>query len=240
MVEHILNPAYFLALGEILLINLVLGAENATMVAATCRPVPWVAARQQGMIWGTLGAVILRAMLSFYALSLLQLPWLKLIGALLLMRVGVKMLAPDKAVQATYSTPRRVRHMIYTLVTVNVVMAFNNVIAVGVMASSVGPSVQQSLMIIGVVSSIPIIMLGSGLAMQWMERFSFVTTLGSLALGWVAGSMAISDPLLAPYTADSTVLGIVSGLVGALLVLSLGKRRVQRQRGLTAATDAPA
>jgi YjbE family integral membrane protein len=239
-VDPILNPAYFLALGEILLINLVLGGENAAMVAATCRPVSWAAARLQGMIWGTLGAIFVRVIFSFYALTLLQLPWLKLIGAVLLMRVGIKMLAPDEEVRASCSTPRRVRHMIYTLLTVNAVMGVDHVIAMAAVADSIGHGHQQSLMIIGVVMSIPIIMVGSGLAMQWMERFSFVTTLGSMALGWVAGGMAISDPLLAPYTAGSTLIGLVSGLVGALLVLSLGKRRVQRQRLIPVVKDVPA
>lgn len=238
--DPILNPAYFLALGEILLISLVLGGENAAMVAAACRSVPWAGARLQGMIWGTLGAIFVRVLLGFYALALLELPWLKLIGAVLLMRVGIRMIAPDEEARAAQSTPRRVRHMIHTLLTVNVVMGLDHVIALAAVADSVGHGHQRSLMIIGVVLTIPIIMLGSGLAMQWIERFSFVTTLGSMALGWVAGGMAIGDPLLAPYTAGSTPIGFVSGLVGALLVLSLGKRRVRRRHPMPSPKDAPA
>lgn len=226
-----LSPSYFLALGEILLINLMLGGENSAMVAAICRTAPWAAARLQGMIWGTLGAVFVRVLLGFHALDLLQLPWLKLVGAVLLMRVGIRMLAPDTLAHAAQSTTRRVRHMIRTLLTVNVVMGVDHVIAMVAVADSVGHGHQRSLMIIGIVTTIPIIMFGSGLAMRGIERFSFVTTLGSLALGWVAGSMAISDPLLAPLMAGSTLVGFLGGLVGALLVLSLGKRRAQRQPG---------
>jgi len=89
------DPAFWIAVGQIIMIDILLGGDNAVVIALACRKLP-PAQRTKGIIWGTAGAIILRVILIFFALTLLAIPFLKIVGAILLVWIGVKLLAPDE------------------------------------------------------------------------------------------------------------------------------------------------
>src|SRR6188768_1127294 len=92
--EQLVAPEFWLAVGQIIMIDILLGGDNAVVIALACRRLP-PAQRTKGIVWGTVGAIVLRVILIFFALTLLAIPYLKLVGAALLLWIGVKLLAPD-------------------------------------------------------------------------------------------------------------------------------------------------
>lgn len=235
-----MHAEFWLAVGQIILIDILLGGDNAVVIALACRKLP-PNLRTKGILWGTAGAIGLRVVLIFFALQLLAIPYLKLVGAALLVWIGIKLLAPDDDEgHGNIEASDRLWTAIKTIVVADLVMSVDNVIAIAGAAESVGGDHKLPLVVFGLLVSIPIIVWGSQLVIKLMDRFPSIVTLGGMLLGWIAGTMAVTDPALLaqmptlppgqPGALPEVLTGVRygAGLAGALLVLAVGlfvKRR---------------
>ena len=226
--EAFLTPEFWLAVGQIVMIDILLGGDNAVVIALACRNLP-PELRTKGIIWGTAGAIGLRVVLIFFAMSLLKLPYLKLIGALLLIWIGIKLLVPEDDDHGNLQASDRLMGAIKTIIVADFVMSVDNVIGIAGAAQGAGhEGHQMPLVIFGLLVSIPIIVWGSTVVLKLMDRFPFIITGGGMLLGWIAGTLAVADPVVAPHlpTADST--RYFAGTLGALLVLAVGSVLARR------------
>jgi len=239
--DNFLSPDFWLAVGQIIMIDILLGGDNAVVIALACRKLP-DAQRTKGILWGTAGAIVLRVVLIFFALTLLQLPFLKLVGGLLLLWIGVKLLMPeDEDEHDSIQASDKLWAAVKTVIVADFVMSLDNVIAIAGAAQAAGGEHQMPLVIFGLLVSIPIIVWGSQLVIKLMDRFPVVITVGAMLLGWIAGTMMVGDPALAAWVPTQAgdqpgtpnhVLPLWHygcGVLGALLVLALGKWLAARQ-----------
>lgn len=222
LIELLNSPSFWLAVAQIIAIDILLGGDNVVVIALACRKLP-DAQRNRAILGGALGAIALRIVMIFFALQLLELPYLKLIGAALLLWIGIKMLVPEKKdAHDNLAASPRLWGAIKTIIVADAVMSLDNVIAVAVASKG-----SLELVIFGIVISIPIIIWGSKLVLHFMDRFPLVITLGVALLGWIAGSMAVGDISLPNLLSWSHY---AAGLIGATLVLIVGKRVKNRQQ----------
>ncbi|MFG6448017.1 TerC family protein [Roseateles sp. BYS180W] len=233
--EMFSSPEFWLAVGQIIMIDILLGGDNAVVIALACRKLP-PEQRRLGILWGTVGAIALRVVLIFFALTLLKLPFLKLVGGLLLLWIGVKLMLPEgddehAGIQASAKLWAAVR----TVIVADFVMSLDNVIAIAGAAEGAGGGHQMPLVIFGLLVSVPIIVWGSQLVIKLMDRFPVVIVLGAMLLGWIAGTMMVGDQALAAWVPAGAKPGAVApllyygcGVLGALTVLVLGKALAAR------------
>lgn len=230
--EEFLSAPFWLAVGQIIMIDILLGGDNAVVIALACRQLP-PNLRTKGILWGTAGAIVLRVVLIAFALTLLAIPFLKLVGAALLMWIGVKLLAPgDEDEHSNIQGSDKLWAAVKTVIIADLVMSIDNVIAVAGAATGAGGNHQLSLVIFGLLVSIPIIIWGSQLVLKIMDRFPVIITVGGMLLGWIAGTMAHSDPAVVAYIPQNQMWNYGVGLTGAIAVYLLGmlsKRRVSSQ-----------
>jgi YjbE family integral membrane protein len=244
--DQFMSAEFWIAVGQIIMIDILLGGDNAVVIALACRRLP-PNLRTQGILWGTAGAIALRVVLIFFALTLLAIPYLKLVGAALLVWIGVKLLAPDdEGGHGSVQASDRLLAAIKTIIVADLVMSVDNVIAIAGAAESAGGDHKMPLVIFGLLVSIPIIVWGSQLVIKLMDRFPLIITLGGMLLGWIAGTMAVTDPAVLAHVptlpverpgALPEVLASVrygAGLAGALLVLAVGL--LVRRRAAAAST----
>ena len=229
--EQFLTPEFWLAVGQIIMIDILLGGDNAVVIALACRKLP-PAQRTKGILWGTAGAIVLRVILIFFALTLLAIPFLKLVGAVLLVWIGVKLLMPeDEGGHSNVQGSDKLWGAVKTVIIADLVMSVDNVIAIAGAAETAGGDHTMPLVIFGLLVSIPIIVWGSQLVIKLMDRLPIIITIGGMLLGWIAGTMAVSDPALVdpqtvaqfPKIVPSDTLKYGAGIAGALFVLILGK-----------------
>ena len=220
--EEFLTAHFWVAVGQIIMIDILLGGDNAVVIALACRQLP-PQLRTKGILWGTAGAIVLRVVLIAFALTLLQVPYLKLVGAALLLWIGVKLLAPeDEDGHSDVQGSDKLWAAVKTVIVADLVMSVDNVIAIAGAATGAGGQHQLPLVIFGLLVSIPIIVWGSQLVLKLMDRFPWVITVGGMLLGWIAGTMAISDPALKAWVPQDVVWNYSMGIGGALLVLGIG------------------
>jgi YjbE family integral membrane protein len=239
-VDQFMQADFWVAVGQIIMIDILLGGDNAVVIALACRQLPGNL-RTKGIIWGTAGAILLRVILIFFALTLLAIPYLKIVGAILLLWIGVKLIAPDdEGGHGDIQSSDKLWAAVKTVVVADLVMSVDNVIAIAGAAESAGGDHKMPLVIFGLLVSIPIIVWGSQLVIKLMDRFPWIITLGGMLLGWIAGTMAVTDPALAAHVpllpperpgAIPEVEAMVrygAGIAGAVLVWVIGvllKRR---------------
>ena len=242
--EALLTPAFWVAVGQIILIDILLGGDNAVVIALACRKLPGNL-RTKGILWGTAGAIGLRVILIFFALTLLAVPFLKLVGAVLLLWIGIKLLLPEEEEgHGTIEASDKLWGAVKTVIVADLVMSVDNVIAIAGAAQGAGQAHQMPLVVFGLLVSIPIIVWGSQLVIKLMDRFPIIITAGGMLLGWIAGTMAVTDPALVdpatlpqlPKLAATDMMRYGAGVAGALFVLLLGKWLASRR----APTVAPA
>ncbi len=249
--EMLTSPEFWVAVGQIIMIDILLGGDNAVVIALACRKLP-PAQRTKGILWGTAGAIVLRIVLIFFALTLLAIPFLKLVGALLLVWIGVKLLVPEhEDGHGNIEGSDKLWGAVKTVIVADLVMSVDNVIAIAGAAESSGTGHGMTLVIFGVLVSIPIIVWGSQMVIKLMDRFPIIITVGGMLLGWIAGTMAVTDPALInpevmqqmPKIVVSDGMRYAAGIAGALLVLGLGKwitsRRTLPEPALDPAGGAP-
>ena len=227
--EEFLTAHFWIAVGQIIMIDILLGGDNAVVIALACRQLP-PQLRTKGILWGTAGAIILRVVLIAFALTLLQVPYLKLVGAALLLWIGVKLLAPGgEDEHSDIQGSDKLWAAVKTVIVADLVMSVDNVIAIAGAATGAGGDHQLPLVIFGLLVSIPIIVWGSQLVLKLMDRFPWVITVGGMLLGWIAGTMAISDPALKGWVSQGAILNYAMGVGGALLVLGIGTLAKKKQ-----------
>ena len=231
--EAFFTAHFWLAVGQIIVIDILLGGDNAVVIALACRGLP-AKQRTKGILWGTVGAIVLRVVLIAFALSLLQVPYLKLVGAILLLWIGVKLLVPEEdGEHGNIQSSDKLWSAVKTVIVADLVMSIDNVIAIAGAAQGAGEAHQLPLVIFGLLVSIPIIVGGSQVVLKLMDRFPLIITLGGMLLGWIAGTMAHSDPALAAYLPQDKTVGYAFGIAGALVVLVLGKWMQSRSTNKT-------
>lgn len=220
--EEFLTVHFWVAVGQIIMIDILLGGDNAVVIALACRKLP-AHQRFKGILWGTAGAIVLRVVLIAFALSLLQIPYLKLIGAALLVWIGVKLLAPpDDDGHDSIQGSDKLWAAVKTVIVADLVMSVDNVIAIAGAATGAGEEHQLLLVVFGLLVSIPIIVWGSQLVLKLMDRFPIIIVLGGMLLGWIAGTMTVSDPAVRGLLPQTAVWSYGAGLAGAMLVYGLG------------------
>ncbi|MEK8046844.1 TerC family protein [Ideonella margarita] len=221
----IASAAFWAALGSIILANVLLSGDNAVVIALAARSLP---AHQQkkAIFYGSAAAIVMRIGLTILAVKLLTLPFLKIIGGVLLVYIGVTLLLEDDEEGDVGGADGQGNLMsaIRTILIADLVMSLDNVLAVA--AAAKGDTV---LLVVGLGISIPLIIFGSTLLLKVMERFPIIITLGAALLGFLAGEMVLTDPAVdAQFGAQSHLLINLAGVLGAGLVVGLGtvlKRR---------------
>ena len=222
--EEYLSLAFLLQVLQIIAIDILLGGDNAVVIALACRKLP-ESQRNKGIAYGVIGAIALRVVLIFFALQLLALPFLKIVGALLLLWIGVKLLQPEDDDHGNVEGATTLMGAIKTIVIADAVMSLDNVIAVAGAAKG-----DMGLVVFGILISIPIIVWGSKFVLKLMDRFPVVITLGAALLGWIAGGMFVGDEFLKGYLQDAPAwLHYVTSIVGAVAVVLVGKAIAARQ-----------
>lgn len=230
MEESLFSAAFWLAVGQIIAIDILLGGDNAVVIALACRKLP-PEQRRLGILWGVAGAIALRVVLIFFALQLLALPLLKAVGALLLLWIGVKLLQPEHEGHAQIDAGRSLLGAVRTIIIADAVMSLDNVIAVAGAARG-----SMALVVFGIVVSIPIIVWGSRFVLRLMDRFPVVITLGAALLGWIAGEMLVTDVSVAPLLADAPHwVAKASAAAAALGVVVAGKWLARRHAAVVPA-----
>lgn len=220
--EEFLTAPFWLAVGQIIMIDILLGGDNAVVIALACRQLP-PHLRTKGILWGTAGAIVLRVILIAFALTLLAIPFLKLVGAALLLWIGVKLLSPDEEdAHSSIQSSDKLWAAVKTVIIADLVMSIDNVIAIAGAATGAGSNHQLSLVVFGLLVSIPIIIWGSQLVLKIMDRFPVIITVGGMLLGWIAGTMAHSDPAVVAYLPQNPMWNYGLGIAGALTVYLLG------------------
>ena len=232
--EELMTATFWLAVGQIIMIDILLGGDNAVVIALACRNLP-PKQRTQGIIYGTIGAIVLRVILIAFALALLTVPYLKLVGAVLLLWIGVKLLMPEGDDDHNISSSDKLWSAVKTVIVADLVMSVDNVLAIAGAAQGAGEAHQLPLVIFGLLVSIPIIVWGSTFVLKLMERFPFVITLGAMLLGWIAGQMAYTDPAIKAYLPASAAWSYGAAVAGALLVLAMGKLLQNRPKPIVPA-----
>jgi len=191
-----LSPPFWVAAFQIIVINILLSGDNAVVIALACRNLP-SEQRRWGIIWGAVGAIVLRIVLTFFAVQLLELPYLKTIGGVLLLWIGVKLIAEDEGDGPEIKASDRLFAAVKTVIVADLVMSIDNVLAVA--AAAKGSLV---LLIFGLVVSIPLVIVGAQLIMKLIERLPLLIVAGGGLLGYVAGEMIVEDPAIHDWVAS--------------------------------------
>jgi YjbE family integral membrane protein len=223
------------AVFQIILIDILLGGDNAVVIALACRNLP-AKQRMQGILWGTAGAIVLRIALIAFALTLLNVPFLKVVGALLLVWVGVKLLIPEDDAHDKINGGASIVAAVKTIIIADFVMSLDNVIAIAGAAQSANPDHQIGLVAFGLIISIPIIIWGSTLVLKLIDRFPIVVTFGAALLGWIAGGMLVTDVVITEQFGEVTgTMKLAAEVAGAILIVVVGRWLAARKQAAMAA-----
>ena len=244
MLEELASQAFWIGLAKIIGVNIILSGDNAVVIALAARSLPQKQ-QKQAIIWGSVAAVVMRVVLTFFAVALLTLPWLKIIGSLLLFWIGIKLLISEEGDEEIAASDQLLA-AIKTILLADLVMSLDNVIAVAAAAGGSGP-----LLILGLAISIPLVIFGATLLLKLMERFPVIITVGAGLIGWVAGEMSVADSALEGWFTGLGVqyvdghpkvagfsLEILAGIVGIVIVVALGTL-LARRRSVAVETAAP-
>lgn len=187
------TPQFWVAAVEIIVVNILLSGDNAVVIALACRNLPR-RQRKLGIFYGVLGAVVLRIVLTFFAIQLLLLPYLQLIGAALLVWIGIKLIAEEGDDGAEVQASSRLVSAVKTVIVADLVMSLDNVIGVAAAAKGSVP-----LLVFGLVVSIPLVVVGSQVIMKLIERLPWLVVAGGGLLGYIAGEIATHDAAVKPW-----------------------------------------
>ena len=230
------SPAFWEGLLKIIGVNIVLSGDNAVVIALASRSLP-PNLRNQAIWLGATGAVGLRLVFSFFIVELMTIPYLKILGALLLLWIGIKMVIPEHESNSAEEGPSKAKtgmwDAIRTIIIADAVMSLDNVIAIAAAANG-----SLLLIAIGLALSVPLIIYGSTLILKVLIRFPIFIMAGAGLIGWIAGEIWVSDPAVSGWTHDifetyGTWLEMVSAATGALIVVVFGKlvaARVEAKR----------
>lgn len=224
----VIDQQFFVSLLQIIWIDILLSGDNAVVIALACRSLP-PAQRKWGIVGGAGAAIVLRIIFAAFVAYLLEVPYLKIVGSLLLFWIAVKLILPEEPEDhASVKSGNTLFSAIRTIVIADAVMSLDNVIAIA--AASHG---RIELLVLGLLISIPLILYGSTLVLKALERFPLLIVAGGALLGWIAGEVLITDPVLigwmhreAPWLHDWWIARIA----GAVLVVTIGLTLAQMIR----------
>ena len=215
------------AFGAIVVANLLLSGDNAVVIAMAARSLPPMQ-QKKAIFWGSAAAIALRIVLTLLAVQMLQLPYLKAIGAVLLLWIGIQLLF-DSEDEGDVKAEGTMVAAIRTILVADLVMSLDNVIAVAGAADGAPEADRVPLLIVGLAMSIPLIIVGSTLLMKVMDRFPIVI-MGAALLGWIAGQMLATDPAFEAWFEDNVPQAeLIFGIVGAVAVVVVGRLLHHRQ-----------
>ena len=231
MTMDISSASFWAALGSIILANILLSGDNAVVIALAARALP-PHQQKKAILFGSGAAIVMRIVLTLAAAAMLRLPFLKIIGGLALIYIGVDLLGEDGGEEGHLGKENMgVGAAIRTILVADLVMSLDNVLAVAAAAKG-----DSTLLIIGLAVSIPLIIFGSTMLLKVMEKFPIIITVGAALLGFLAGEMVLSDPAVynwLGYDIPHLVLNL-AGVIGAVLVISIAKFRARGARALAA------
>jgi YjbE family integral membrane protein len=226
------NTDFWLAVLQIIMIDILLGGDNAIVIALACKDLP-ENQKRLGIFWGTIGAIVLRIILIAFALTLLTIPYLKIIGGLLLLWIGIQLLSDQDEDDPNVTSSDKLFAAIKTVILADLIMSIDNVVAVAGAAEAAGDEHKLLLVSFGLLVSIPFIVYGSTILVKLMNKFPIIITIGGLVLGWISGNMFISDPALISLMNEYTFLDVdfslinnlnyFASFIGAILVLIASK-----------------
>lgn len=223
------NPAFWLALGQIIWINIILSGDNAVVIALAARSLP-AHQQKQAIMFGSGAAVVLRIVLTFVAAALLELPYLQIIGGLLLLWIGVQLLSQGDEEEGGDAEDKKADNLfvaVRTILIADLVMSLDNVIAVA-LAAKIDGAINYTLLVLGLAISIPLVIFGSTMMIKLMERFPVIIVLGAALIGWVAGDAIVHDVASQPFVAGNGWLPYVVKIGCAIFVVVLGKWLAKR------------
>jgi YjbE family integral membrane protein len=229
-VETATSVAFWLALAKIIWVNILLSGDNAVVIALAARSLP-PKQQKQAVLFGSAAAIILRVVLTLFAVQLLQYPYLKLIGAVLLLWIGIQLLMPeDEGGEEKIKSSDNIWSAIRTILIADLVMSLDNVIAVAAAAESGPPNGKLLLLLLGLGMSIPLIIVGSQLLLRVMDRWPIIITAGAGLLGFVAGEMAVTDPAMHEWFIEGLErYELVVAALGAIFVIAVGTWLARRR-----------
>ncbi len=218
--------------GQIILIDILLGGDNAIVIALACRHLP-EHMRFKGIVGGALGAIVIRIILIAFAVTLLTVPYLKIIGGVLLLWIGVKLLLSEEEENEEIDGGDRLITAIKTVIIADLVMSIDNVIAVAGAAEQASADHKLVLVVFGIMVSIPVVIWGSSVILRIMDRVPAVVTMGAALLGYLGGSMIATDVAIKLRVAEILPMDLLNfhnlgvhlsltGSAGALLVVLAG------------------
>jgi YjbE family integral membrane protein len=233
------SMAFFVALMEIIGINIILSGDNAIVIALACRSLP-ARQRKAGIFFGAAAAVALRIVFTVFVAWVMAVPFLKIAGGLLLLWIGYKLMIEPETDEADIHAASHLFGVIRTIMIADAVMSLDNVLAVAAAAKG-----SHVLLILGLVISIPLVVYGATLMMALIQRFPFVVTLGAGLIGYVGGEVIVSDPSIEPWLQSHAPWShFAFPLICAVLVVDCGRllapAHVAKPRGVMDLTAAPA
>ncbi|MEO6624682.1 MAG: TerC family protein [Burkholderiaceae bacterium] len=215
--EMLQSPDFWIGLLKIIWINIILSGDNAVVIALAARSLP-PDQQRKAVLLGSGAAVVLRIVLTVVAARLLALPYLQIIGGLLLLWIGVQLLSDEEGEGGEERHHGSMAAAVRTILIADLVMSLDNVIAVA--AAAKGSTV---LLMLGLAISIPLVVFGSTLMIRLMERYPVIIVLGAGLIGWVGGETIMGDAILRPFSEANQWSHYVAAAAGAALVVGLGK-----------------
>jgi len=222
--EMLQTPEFWIGLLKIVWINIILSGDNAVVIALAARSLP-PHQQRKAVFWGSGAAVALRIALTVVAAKLLALPYLQILGGLLLLWIGVQLLGDEDEGEGEAKEYGTLLAAVRTILIADLVMSLDNVIAVAAAAQG-----SMTLLVLGLAISIPLVIFGSTLMIKLMERFPVIVVLGAGLIGWVGGETIVGDTVFQQAVGASPWLHYAGAAAGAVLVIGLGKLLQARER----------
>ena len=226
--EMLQSTDFWIGLVKIIWINIILSGDNAVVIALAARSLP-PPQQRMAVLWGSGAAVVMRIILTVVAVQLLALPYLQIVGGLLLLWIGIQLLGDEDEGEGEAKEYGTLMAAVRTILIADLVMSLDNVIAVAAAAKG-----SMTLLVLGLAISIPLVIFGSTLMIKLMERFPIIVVLGAALIGWVGGETIISDTALKGVLAADPWLHYAAAAAGAAFVVGAGKVLQARARTKTA------
>lgn len=222
--ELLQSTDFWIGLVKIVWINIILSGDNAVVIAMAARSLP-AAQQQRAVLFGSGAAVVLRIVLTIVAAKLLALPYLQVLGGLLLLWIGLQLLGEEEEGDGEAKDYGSMMAAVRTILLADLVMSLDNVIAVAAAAQG-----SMVLLVLGLAISIPLVIFGSTLMIKLMERFPIIVMLGAALIGWVGGETIAGDVSLQGVLIATPWLHHAAAAAGALFVVAVGRLLQRRAR----------
>lgn len=212
------NEIHWVAVLQIIMIDILLGGDNAVVIALACRDLdPHL--RWKGIFYGAGGAIALRVILIAFAVTIMTIPYLKFCGGLLLLWIGIKLIVPHDEGDQEVHASKKLWGAVKTIIIADLVMSIDNVIAIAGAVEQAPGHHQMALVIFGLLVSVPFILGGSQFILKILDRFPIIVYAGGALLGWIAGTLMVDDPGISPHFPNLPELHMEGGIAGIVFVL---------------------